>query len=100
MLTEILSQIEDVLEQIRPALHADGGDVELVEFDDEGFVHLSMMGSCGGCPMSTATLTLGIEAELRRVDSRGRGRHHGLIAPGRFGYHGARRMSAGCGAAW
>ena len=67
MSTEILSQIEDVLEQIRPALHADGGDVELVEFDDEGFVHLSMMGSCGGCPMSTATLTLGIEAELRRA---------------------------------
>ena len=66
MSAEILSQIEDVLDQIRPALHADGGDVELVEFDDEGFVHLTMMGSCGGCPMSTATLTLGIEAELRR----------------------------------
>ena len=41
--------------------------VELVEFDEEGFVHLTMMGSCGGCPMSTATLTLGIEAELRRA---------------------------------
>ena len=78
MSAEILSQIEDVLEQIRPALHADGGDVELVEFDEEGFVHLSMMGSCGGCPMSTATLTLGIEAELRRGDPRGRGRHHRL----------------------
>jgi Fe-S cluster biogenesis protein NfuA len=64
---EILSQIEDVLDQIRPALHADGGDVELVEYDEEGFVHLSMQGSCGGCPMSTATLTLGIEAELRRA---------------------------------
>jgi Fe-S cluster biogenesis protein NfuA len=66
MSAEILSQIEDVLDQIRPALHADGGDVELVEYDEEGFVHLSMQGSCGGCPMSTATLTLGIEAELRR----------------------------------
>ena len=53
MSAEIMSQIEDVLEQIRPALHADGGDVELVEFDEEGFVHLTMMGSCGGCPMST-----------------------------------------------
>ena len=61
-----LSRIEDVLERIRPALHADGGDVELVDFDDEGFVHLQMLGACGGCPMSTATLTLGIEAELRR----------------------------------
>jgi Fe-S cluster biogenesis protein NfuA len=60
MSAEILSQIEDVLDKIRPALHADGGDVE-------GFVYLNMQGSCGGCPMSTATLTLGIEAELRRA---------------------------------
>jgi Fe-S cluster biogenesis protein NfuA len=66
MSAEILSQIEDVLDKIRPALHADGGDVELVDFDAEGFVYLNMMGSCGGCPMSTATLTLGIEQELRR----------------------------------
>ena len=63
---ETLTRIEDVLERIRPALHADGGDVELVDLDDEGFVHLHMLGACGGCPMSTATLTLGIEAELRR----------------------------------
>ena len=66
MSTEIVSQIEDVLEQIRPALHSDGGDVELVEYDQEGFVHLNMLGACGGCPLSTATLVLGIEAELRR----------------------------------
>ncbi len=67
MSAEIVTRIEDVLDNIRPALHADGGDVELVEFDQEGFVHLQMMGSCGGCPLSTATLTLGIEAELRRT---------------------------------
>jgi Fe-S cluster biogenesis protein NfuA len=66
MSADTLSQIEEVLETIRPALHSDGGDVELVEFDDEGFVHLSMLGACGGCPLSTATLVLGIEAELRR----------------------------------
>jgi Fe-S cluster biogenesis protein NfuA len=65
MSAETLAQIEDVLENIRPALHADGGDVELVDFDD-GFVYLNMLGACGGCPMSTATLVLGIEAELRR----------------------------------
>lgn len=67
MSAEILSQIEDVLDKIRPALHADGGDVEVVDFDHEGFVYLDMQGACGGCPMSTATLTLGIEAELRRA---------------------------------
>ncbi len=66
MNADVMSRVEDVLETIRPALHADGGDVELVEVDDEGFVHLEMMGACGGCPMSTATLTLGIENELRR----------------------------------
>jgi Fe-S cluster biogenesis protein NfuA len=65
MSPEIMAQIEDVLDRIRPALHADGGDVELVEFDEEGFVHVNMLGACGGCPMSTATLVLGIEAELR-----------------------------------
>lgn len=64
---DTLIRIEEVLERIRPALHADGGDVELMDFDDEGFVHVKMLGSCGGCPMSTATLTLGIEAELRRA---------------------------------
>ncbi|MFN8121717.1 MAG: NifU family protein [Thermoleophilia bacterium] len=64
----MLSRIEDVLDQIRPALHSDGGDVELVEFDEEGFVHLTMHAAArGGCPMSTATLSLGIEARrLRR----------------------------------
>ncbi|HSJ73971.1 MAG TPA: NifU family protein [Miltoncostaeaceae bacterium] len=67
MSAEILSQIEDVLDKIRPALHADGGDVEVVDYDEEGFVYLDMQGACGGCPMSTATLTLGIEAELRRA---------------------------------
>ena len=58
MSAEILSQIEDVLDQIRPALHADGGDVEVVDYDEEGFVYLNMQGSCGGCPMSTMTLML------------------------------------------
>ena len=61
MSTSVLTRIEEVLEEIRPALHSDGGDVELVDFDDEGFVHLNMLGACGGC----ATLVLGIEAALR-----------------------------------
>jgi len=52
MSAEILSRIEDVLDSIRPALHSDGGDVELVEFDEEGFVHLTMHGACGGCPIA------------------------------------------------
>jgi Fe-S cluster biogenesis protein NfuA len=65
MSTDLMTRVEEVLDRIRPALHSDGGDVELVEIDQEGFVYLNMMGACGGCPMSTATLTLGIENELR-----------------------------------
>lgn len=67
MAAALLAQVEDVLDRIRPALHADGGDVELVDMDEEGFVYLQMHGACGGCPMSTATLTLGIEAQLREA---------------------------------
>jgi len=67
MSAELLARVEEVLDMIRPALHADGGDVELVDIDEEGFVYLQMHGACGGCPMSTATLTLGIEAQLREA---------------------------------
>ncbi len=58
-------QIEEVLEGIRPALHADGGDVEFIDFDeDTGKVMLRWMGVCGSCPISTVTLKQGIEKRL------------------------------------
>lgn len=58
-------RIEAVLESIRPALRTDGGDVELIDFDeDEGIVQLRLMGACGSCPVSMLTLKQGIE---RRV---------------------------------
>ncbi|HEX9109331.1 MAG TPA: NifU family protein [Longimicrobiales bacterium] len=58
-------KIEEVLEGIRPALHADGGDVELVDFDEsEGLVQLRLMGACGSCPISMMTLRHGIERRL------------------------------------
>jgi Fe-S cluster biogenesis protein NfuA len=56
--------IEAVLEQIRPALQADGGDVELVDVN-EGVVHLRLKGACSGCPMSAMTLKMGIERILK-----------------------------------
>lgn len=59
-------QIQDVLEQIRPALHADGGDVEFLGFDEaEGIVHLRLMGACESCPISMLTLKQGIEKRIR-----------------------------------
>lgn len=57
-------EVQAVLEQIRPALQADGGDVELVDVN-EGVVHLRLIGACNGCPMSTMTLKMGIERILK-----------------------------------
>ena len=58
-------KVETVLGQIRPALQADGGDVELVEVSEEGVVKLRLKGACAGCPMSTMTLKNGIERVLK-----------------------------------
>ncbi|MEI8349216.1 MAG: NifU family protein [Candidatus Omnitrophota bacterium] len=58
-------QVEKVLDQLRPSLQADGGDVELVEVTDAGIVKLRLKGACGCCPMSTYTLKLGIEQKLK-----------------------------------
>jgi Fe-S cluster biogenesis protein NfuA len=56
--------LEETLEYIRPALQADGGDVVLLGTKG-GRVTLQLVGACGGCPMSTMTLTAGIERIIR-----------------------------------
>lgn len=59
------TEIEAVLTELRPALHADGGDVEFVDFDeDEGTVRLRLLGLCESCPISSVTLKQGIERRL------------------------------------
>lgn len=58
-------KVEKVLDEIRPMLQADGGDVELVEVTDDGIVKVRLTGACGGCPMSTITLKMGIEKKLK-----------------------------------
>ncbi|HJX02986.1 MAG TPA: NifU family protein [Dehalococcoidia bacterium] len=57
-------QVEKVLNEIRPNLQADGGDVELVDVKD-GVVQVKLKGSCAGCPMSSMTLKMGIERLLK-----------------------------------
>jgi len=57
-------EVEKVLNRIRPALQADGGDVELVDVEG-GVVKVRLTGACGGCPMATMTLRNGIEAALK-----------------------------------
>jgi len=57
-------KVAKVLEEIRPALQADGGDVELVGVED-GVVKVRLRGACAGCPMSQMTLKMGIEKKLK-----------------------------------
>ncbi len=57
-------KIEEVLEKIRPALQADGGGIELVDVAN-GVVKVKLTGACGGCPVSTMTLKMGVERILK-----------------------------------
>lgn len=59
-------QVQAVLDQIRPALQADGGDVELVDVTNEGVVKVHLVGACAGCPMSQLTLSNGVERVLKQ----------------------------------
>ena len=60
-------KVEEVLGTIRPLLQADGGDVELVDVEDDGTVKVKLKGACGGCPMSRITLKRGIEVRMKDV---------------------------------
>jgi Fe-S cluster biogenesis protein NfuA len=59
-------KIENTLNQIRPSLQADGGDVELVDVEN-GIVKVRLTGACAGCPMSQMTLKQGIESYIKKV---------------------------------
>ncbi len=62
-----VNKVKEVLDKVRPGLQADGGDVELVEITDEGTVKVRLTGACGGCPMATMTLKMGIERALKNA---------------------------------
>ena len=61
----VRAKVEEILNNIRPSLQADGGDVELVDVN-EGVVSLKLTGACAGCPMSAMTLKNGIERTLKQ----------------------------------
>ena len=66
MSENIKAKIEESLNKIRPSLQMDGGDVELVDFNQEnGLVQVKMTGMCHGCPMVAYTLKGGIEEQLK-----------------------------------
>jgi Fe-S cluster biogenesis protein NfuA len=58
-------EVQSALNEIRPSLQADGGDVELVDVEN-GIVKVRLTGACGGCPMSQMTLKQGIEAYVKK----------------------------------
>ncbi|MGI6621428.1 MAG: NifU family protein [Bacillota bacterium] len=60
------ARVREILDQIRPALQADGGDAELVEVSDDGVVKVRLTGACGTCPFAVMTLKGGIERILKR----------------------------------
>ena len=61
----VREKVQGVINLIRPAVQADGGDIELVDVTGEGVVQIRFHGACHGCPSSTMTLQMGIERNLR-----------------------------------
>jgi Fe-S cluster biogenesis protein NfuA len=59
------SKVLDALDQLRPFLHADGGDMELVDITDDAVVQVRMLGSCSDCSMSQMTIKGGLEEALK-----------------------------------
>ena len=59
-------RVKNILEQIRPYLQADGGDVNFVELTDDMVVMVELTGACGSCPYSTMTLKNGIESVMKK----------------------------------
>lgn len=60
-------KVKTALQDVRPSLQADGGDVEFVSVSDDGIVKVKLTGACGSCPMATMTLKMGVEAHLKKV---------------------------------
>ena len=67
---ELKEKITAKLEDVRPALQADGGDIELVEIKDDLTIVVKLLGACGTCPTSVMTLKFGVEQYLKQHGSK------------------------------
>lgn len=63
----LTQKVNEALEQLRPYLHEDGGDMELVSITDEGIAQVRLIGACSDCNMSTMTLKAGLEAQIKKI---------------------------------
>jgi len=61
----MVEAIKNAIQDIRPSLQADGGDIEFIGVDEGGKVTVRLMGACNGCPMATQTLKQGVERYLK-----------------------------------
>ncbi|MFC2100539.1 NifU family protein [Bacteroidota bacterium] len=61
---ELIEQVEKVIDQIRPFLQADGGDIRFVDITDDNIVNVELQGACGSCPYSKMTLKNGVETAV------------------------------------
>lgn len=65
--TDLTARIDKALDNIRPYLETDGGNVKILEVTDDMVVRLELLGACGSCPMSTMTLKAGVEEAIKKV---------------------------------
>ncbi|MCQ2299279.1 MAG: NifU family protein [Bacteroidales bacterium] len=64
---EVIRKVQNALQQVRPYLQQDGGDVEYVDMTNEGVVMVRLKGHCGSCPHALQTLKQGIEVALKEA---------------------------------
>ena len=63
--TPLRDRVVEVLDKLRPVIQGDGGDIELIDVDTDGVVHVRLHGACVGCPSAAMTLSMGIERNLK-----------------------------------
>lgn len=66
-ISDLTEKINISLEELRPHLHADGGDMELVEITQEGIAKVRLLGACSDCSMSVMTIKAGLEEAVKKV---------------------------------
>ena len=62
----IIEKVENAIDEIRPYLIADGGDIKVVSVDNKNIVNLELLGSCESCPISDMTLKNGVEETIKK----------------------------------
>ncbi len=64
---ELREKVENIIDQVRPYLQQDGGDIKFIEITDDNVVNVELMGACGACPYSTMTLKNGVESAVKKA---------------------------------